>query len=155
MSKKHLLVRKSKLEDTSLLAARLRSADKDEIYAVRGVGPNEALMICVTDSTTCWTVLNDRTPIAMFGYLHINNETAQIWMLGADELTQNKKWFISESKRWISDFKKQYRVLFNFIDARNELHIKWVKRMGFDIVETNPTYGFEKRLFYKFVWEGG
>lgn len=148
---KRLIVRESRLADAPLLAERLRSADKDEIYAARGIGPNEALEICVVDSTKCFTVLDGDTPIAMFGYLHVDDDTAQVWMLGSDELTQNKKWFVRESKRWLCEFEKQYRVLFNFIDARNELHIKWIDRMGFDIVESVSDYGFEKRLFLKFV----
>ena len=134
-----------------VLAERLRSADKDEIYAARGIGPNEALEICVVDSTTCWTVLNGDTPIAMFGYLHVDDDTAQVWMLGSDELTQNKKWFVRESKRWLCEFAREFKVLYNFIDARNELHRKWIGRMGFNIVESVPDYGFEKRLFLKFA----
>jgi hypothetical protein len=145
------IVRESTLADAPLLAEHLRLADKDEIYAARGIGPNEALEICVVDSTKCFTVLNGNIPIAMFGYLHVNDETAQVWMLGSDELTQNKKWFVRESKGWLIDFAKQYRVIYNFIDARNELHIKWIGRMGFKIVESVPDYGFEKRLFLKFV----
>ena len=144
-------IRKSCLADTPFLAKRLRSADKDEIYATQGIGPNEALEICVTNSTACWTVLNAEEPIAMFGYLHIDDDTAQVWMLGSDELTQNKNWFVRESKRWICEFQKKYKVLFNYIDARNELHIKWIDRMGFNIVGSVSDYGFEKRLFLKFA----
>ena len=145
------IVRESTLADAPLLAEHLRLADKDEIYAARGIGPNEALEICVEDSTKCFTVLNGNIPIAMFGYLYVNDDTAQVWMLGSDELTQNKKWFVRESKRWLCEFAREFKVLYNFIDARNELHIKWIGRMGFNIVESVPDYGFEKRLFLKFA----
>ena len=55
------------------------------------------------------------------------------------------------SKGVVEIFQKRYRVLYNFIDARNTLHIKWLKWCGFTFIQKHYDYGYEKRLFYEFV----
>ena len=44
-----------------------------------------------------------------------------------------------------------YPILFNFVDARNTTHVKWIKYMGFSIIQEHATFGVEGRLFYEFA----
>jgi len=59
--------------------------------------------------------------------------------------------FIRNCKGVCDILQKDYQLLNNFVDARNTLHINWLKWMGFSFINKHQRYGVERRLFYEFV----
>ena len=149
------LVRKTEPQDAFELAERLRIADQNEIRAALGKDPLAVLARCPVISPVCYTVVNEHgRPVAMFGITpdRSDPEAGIPWALGTPELTRNRIAFLKESRSWLKHFQQGYRKLWNYIDARNEVHIRWVTRIGFRIVERIEEFGFEKRPFYRFEW---
>ena len=76
------------------------------------------------------------------------------WMLGRDEMLTDvhDKWeFLRQSRIHLANLHAMYPVLFNFVDARNTVHLRWLRWMGFTFISRNDNYGPEKRTFYEFV----
>ena len=42
---------------------------------------------------------------------------------------------------------KDYKILFNYVDAQNELHIKWLKWLDFTFINRHEKFGFRKDPF--------
>lgn len=70
-------------------------------------------------------------------------------MLGSDLIKMHSIEFLRKSKEWVEA--QDYEILYNNIDARNTVHIKWLQWLGFTFIQELPNYGVEQRLFYQFV----
>lgn len=139
-------------EDVDALAPRLRQADIDEIRAASGLDPQTALILSRQVSSMCFTVFGEGRQIAMFGVRPEENPSiGRIWMLGSDEIHDHRFGFLRRSKSWVDFLQDRYPILYNYIDARNSVHIRWLHWLGFSFINEEHSYGFEQRLFYQFV----
>lgn len=139
-------------EDVEALAPRLRQADIDEIRAASGLDPETALRLSRQVSSLCFTVFGESKQIAMFGVRAEDNPSiGRIWMLGSDEIHDHRFGFLRMSKPWVALLQERYPILYNYIDARNSAHIRWLDWLGFTFINEVQNYGFEQRLFYQFV----
>lgn len=131
--------RTARFDDVLDLAPRLRQADRDEIEAATGLDdPEKALSLSFTLSTQCWVVTHDGVVHGMFGAGQDPNEDRHgiVWAMTSDELvTDHRVWFIRNSPRLLDMQHERYPFLWNWIDARNELHIRWLEWLGFKFGE--------------------
>jgi hypothetical protein len=74
-----------------------------------------------------------------------------IWLLGSDELVRYSYVFLRQCRAWITKLHARYEILWNCVDARNEVHVRWLVWCGFTILETIEEYGVERRPFYGFA----
>ncbi len=146
--------RKSRASDIPLVADNMRQADIEELRAGDGATPREALLYCLLHGRPCMTICKgDDTPVAMWGVVPAGHPVGRVWMLGTDELVQNSRLrlrFLREVKQHFSVLDRQYAVLWNCVDARNTVHVRWIKWMGFTFIAQRPNYGAEGRLFLEF-----
>ena len=141
--------------DAESLAPRLREADKQEIYALLGIEPEPALETCIRSSRECYSVRDLETdePLAVFGTSPNGEDTGygMIWFLGSGDLfKKNQVSFLRNSEFWVQKLFEKYDLLYNVVDARNTLHIRWVKWWKFKFIADIPEFGFEKRPFRQF-----
>jgi len=143
--------RPSYIPDCFYIAAHMREADKQEVQAVTNKDPKTAMLNGYSVSERPMTVTVDDVPAAMYGVVRVDKNTGCVWMLGTDEVTKANFSFLKASHGFLADAFTGYNMLFNYIDARNTVHINWIKWLGFSIINKHPEYGYEKRLFYEFV----
>jgi len=92
--------------------------------------------------------------MGMWGVVPETKTAGRIWMLGCQSMmddSSDRRTFLRESKRELIKVHEQYPVLFNVVDARNKVHIRWLQWMGFTFIQKHPQWGPEGRLFYEFV----
>ena len=83
----------------------------------------------------CRSIINNRGQVVgMYGVVPADNKTGIIWMLGSDNLKKIKKSFLKESRTEVNGINTLFPHLWNIIDSRNELHIKWIRWCGFKII---------------------
>ena len=63
------------------------------------------------------------------------DEVGVPWLLGTPSLRSVRIGFLKESKFWVRQMHKFHPVLWNVVDARNDLHLTWLKWVGFDLTE--------------------
>lgn len=125
---------KSSLWDVTSLYPYLREADKREVEAL-GLTPEMALCRAYLDSAICRTIINGTgCPVAMFGVVPSGEFSGIVWMLGNDLLVKMKTAFLKECRNEVIKLNNIYPHLYNIIDSRNEVHIKWIKWCGFKII---------------------
>ncbi|WP_217363646.1 hypothetical protein, partial [Marinobacterium sp. xm-v-242] len=59
--------------------------------------------------------------------------------------------FLRESREQIKRLCEGYRLVFNFTDARNHVHHRWIKWSGFSIIKKHENFGVEQRPFLEFT----
>jgi len=57
-----------------------------------------------------------------------------VWMLGSKGLHKIKRAFLRESRTEVNGMNSLFQHIWNIIDSRNELHIKWIRWCGFKII---------------------
>ena len=149
----HDTMRISTHEDINYLAPRLREADKQECLATTGQMPIDVLhtALLLGDLTLTLTTPEGKR-VGLCGVTPSPYTNAGvIWMCATDELLKHQMAFLRRSKAALDYLSSGYDVLHNCVDARNEVHIKWLKWMGFTFINKHETYGVEQRPFYEFI----
>jgi hypothetical protein len=148
----NLLVRPSKLVDCESVADNIRPADRREVAAHLGLSPYDSLRGGVAISRPCYTVELSGEPIAIFGVAPaLDEKVGIVWLLGTPKIETISTQFLRHSRKWLAFVGRDYEVLTNFIDARNTVHLRWLKWLGFSFVSRRAQHGVEKRPFYEFV----
>jgi hypothetical protein len=146
-------IRPALISDAVGLAPKMRKADLQEIKANLGEDPFVVLERGIAQSSPSYTVVNEADqPLALFGVVPDTGDTdvGLVWLLASDELAQHPFFVLRNSRKWVEKFQRQYRVLWNHIDARNELHIRWLQWSGFTLLRRIENFGVEQRPFYEF-----
>ena len=125
------------------IAPYLRQADVDELKALSGVSPEIGVAYSIASSQKGYAAYYDGTLTAIFG---ISN--GLIWLVGTDAITKHPITFFRTSKQIFHELTKGHNYLHNYVDARNKLHLRWLKWIGFTIEEAQ-ILGVENRLFHK------
>lgn len=122
------------------LAPRLRKEDREECKAGFGAAPELALPLGLAASERAWTMIGKSgNPIGIFGVAPGNSDIDRsIWMLCTPEIEDNAVQFLRECKWWINELNKIYPVLWNWVDSRNALHIKWLRWLGCLFINRGP-----------------
>src|ERR1051325_8969424 len=128
-------VRPATREDAIRISRRLRLEDSREIRSASGKEPIEVLPDCADGSfillySDYYTGVN--LMLAMFGVTRVTSSAVGVpWMVATPLLVHHQVYFLRNCKAWIAKLSEGYTHLINCVDARNELHIKWLKWCGF------------------------
>jgi len=146
-------VRRSSLEDALFISENMREADVQEVWASDNLTPEEAIVSSFKASTICCTIENGQ-PIAMFGVVPkgLVGKSGTIWMLATDAIEKIKYKFLKYNRKFIGGILEQYPYLHNFVDARNQRSINWLRFCGAEIDPPEP-YGAERQPFCYFSFE--
>lgn len=127
----------------------MRQADRDEVFASSGKTPLEALKYSFEKSSFVMTALVDGRAEVMFGAAEINilNGIAAPWLLGTKAVEVHQVAFLRHSVEWRKKLCERYTVLRNFVDDRNKVSIRWLKWLGFRLLDPVEMNGHQFRLF--------
>ena len=140
-------IRKTISEDIEFLAPRLRYEDKREVLDSVGLTPYQALTDGFNLSQICLTIVDTKNiPVGMFGV----SEDGAIWLLASPDIKRIRFSFLRESRKVVNLLNHKYKILWNFVDCRNELHLRWLKWCGFKFLR-KINYGVNQQPFYEFI----
>ena len=140
-------VRQAVLSDAIALAPNLRQADLDELSATRDNDPLFALAYPFTDPTAqTYSMIGDENEVVgMFGV----NDQGTVWMLSSDQLySRYKRQFIIEARYWIDILQGPHERIWNYVDVKNRVAIRWLRFCGFVVGPDPLPYGPDLRPFY-------
>ncbi len=143
--------RPARPEDAAALAPLLRAADRREIEAADGLDPALVLAEGIAGSDPCHAVVDGDRILALFGVTPSADdpEVGMVWLLGSDELVARGTLVARRSRAYLALWHQRYRVLWNMVDARNEVHLRWLRWCGFTVVGRVEHHGAEQRPFYE------
>lgn len=137
--------RPSVASDIFAVAPLLRTEDLQEIAAGSGKDPEEVLKAGFRGEV-CNTIDSEIGPLGMYGCTG-----GRIWMLATTGLPLAARSFLRQSRKVISDLHLRYPILYNVVDERNKVHIKWIRWCGFSFINRLPSHGIEQRPYLEFA----
>ena len=148
--------RQEALETLSVIAGGLRPEDRAEALAATGGDPEATLVRSFDLSTHAWFIYDrDGVPIGIMGAAPGPKAGVGIvWMMGTTGLDREWVGVARQTRRYLDEMHGAYHLLWNYIDARNELSLNWLLWSGFHMIDADTTYGVEGRLFYEFARVG-
>lgn len=125
------------MDHISSIAARMREADRVEVWAASRSTPHSSLMTSLQHSRWAMTALVDGRPEVMWGVADLNilTGTGAPWLLGTDAVERHYRLFLRHSIQWKEKLSEQYQVLMNFVHDENEVSKRWLKWLGFTLHE--------------------
>lgn len=143
------------LEHAVELSRTMREADREEAWAAGHMRPYEALVGALRASMDARTGLADGKVLCMFGVARASflSRTTLPWMLGSADLPKHARAFLRGSREYVAEIGEKHENLINFVDARNELAIKWLSWLGFTVADEPEPYGRDQLPFHRFHLE--
>lgn len=131
----------------------LREADRLEVQALTGLPPEIALREALAASGAPLVAHVDGGIAGIFGVEPVIGfpEVGVVWFVGSDAVSRHAVEFQRLSRSWLVGAHRRHPLLTNRVDARNELHIRWLRRMGFSLVQRIEHWGAERRPFIEFA----
>lgn len=146
-------VREAQYCDIPLLVADLRPSDLAEIKAASRIPVDETLKFGIDEGLCEVACLPNGVPTAIWGVVPtvFNPDLGLIWMVATDQFKHLHRQFLRECREGVERIGRGYKAVFNYTDARNTVHHRWLKWSGFTIIKEHPNFGVEGRPFYEFV----
>jgi hypothetical protein len=140
--------------DIDIVSLTLRQADVEELKATGTENPRDALVAGMEMSDGgCYTITMDELPIAICGTAPVEliPSFASIWMLGTEDIDACPTSFLRLCrKELLPDLISPYEMVFNVMDKRNSLHVRFVSWLGFTFIREKP-FGPYGLPFYEFA----
>jgi len=123
-----------------LLSGRLRQVDIDECRAFTGQDPEKGLIEAWCQSVVRYCIWRGDRVAACFGLVKraAPDGYGVPWLLGSDLLGEMKRYFMRITPTYLSEFLNIAPTLYNYVDARNEASIRWLKWAGFRVHDPIP-----------------
>lgn len=126
----------------------IRDSDRQEVLASCGRDIEDVLIESLYMTGRHYVGIKDERLVCVFGVAE-QGDVGVPYMLGTEEIYNNKKTFLYYSKKFIELISSEYKYLVNYVDARNVKAIEWLRWLGFTIHEKKP-YGIMGFDFHKF-----
>lgn len=128
---------------TPALIARVvevaRPEDVDELFAASLMTPAQVAELG-RERGEAWVGVVEGEPVCVFGVVRpsLLSTDGWPWMVGTDRLPFRGRAFLEGSREVVAEMRCRFPVLRNFVDARNSRAIRWLKWLGFTIMEAEP-----------------
>lgn len=130
----HLTIRPAKREEAKWLSSRLRFEDQRELETVRGATDIDlSTALDYSDETFTARFGPNEDPMVLFGIGHATGEPHRgiPWLLAAHGVERGAIALLREARFWLDAWTPRYRDgLHNIVDARNDLHVRWLRAAG-------------------------
>jgi hypothetical protein len=148
-----VIIREARVADAVALAPRLREADRRECIANTGITPEFILPHSVATPGSTWALEANGECIGLFGVDTVfgHPQFGIIWMVTSDEILKHRRQLLRDTPVLLDKIHQTYPLLGNHVDARNTVHIRWLKWLGFSMLRVLPEFGAERRPFIEFA----
>lgn len=123
------------MDDALKIAPLLREKDHREIEAASGNTPEVSLaQAFAAPGERIIAETTGGEPILLAGVAPTHPKVAAIWMLGTPLLEHYALPQIREGRRMIEKWHRTYPLLWNAAWQDNDLHVRWLKLLGFNFI---------------------
>jgi ribosomal protein S18 acetylase RimI-like enzyme len=135
------------------LANTLREADRAELEAHGHGIPAMALLGALGGEVCKMAIDPEGNPIVMWGVSKDARREGlgHVWLMASDLIRNHIRQLLKEAPIYLAEMHTVAPLLVNDVDARNTLHIEWLKRLGFSFLAKRPLYGIGTQEFIKIV----
>lgn len=152
MQLRHSTLTPATIQDAHELAPLLRPEDRREFEEVGGRPSLDSLLLGVLRGSPVFTARrSDGALAAMVGVTPWTPGLGVVWMAGTSVIEEEKAEFVRATRLILDRFDAQYDTLINVCDARNTVHVQWLRRTGFHLIRKLDRFGPNDVPVYEFA----
>ena len=142
------------VEMVQTIAANMRQADADEVWASNHHTPIEALMAGWKLSDHVAVAVCNGEPLVMLGLVKrdILSGSGVVWLLGSTAAMKYRREFFTQTAPVIDEMLTICPRLCNMVHGKNRDSMRWLKSLGFTVEDPVP-HGPDGELFHRFYLE--
>lgn len=105
-----------------------------------GRDSREVVIESVERSAMAWAGLADGQLVCLFGVVPLSlvGVTGVPWLLGSDAVCSYSRQFLRRNRAYVALMLREYPLLANVVDARNDVSIRWLGWLGFTFGRPQP-----------------
>ena len=142
------MIRKATHADAVSLAPRLRAHDLIEAQLAHGMSPAAALRLSVDVSDQAYSVVLDGQVEGLFGVA-----SSVVWAVGTEKGFSNPRLLARIAKEYLPKLRAGCDVIYNAFHASFPESGRWLKHLGFTIMDDPVTSGPLNQPFIVFFME--
>ena len=124
------LYRDATVKDAFKVVNNLRDEDRAEMEGIGHSCLTLPFGVLVSEHAV-YFFSKEGKPAGLAGIFREENNVGQIWMLCTPVIHDAPITFVREAKKWLEHIQGEYTLLWNIADARNQVHHKLLKHLGF------------------------
>ncbi len=133
-------------QNLSKLFDNLRKEDFEELkFFLKDNYKENFIKICMGAKNKWFLCDKSFNPVAIGGVEDVcghKEKIGQVWLMCSNNVTRHKLELFKYIKNKIDEFKKRYKLLFNYIYKSNYDALKWLEGFGFKYKNTSKDYRF-------------
>lgn len=142
------------VEHAESVAARVREADREELWASSRAEPLDVMLAGIKSTPEPLAAIYEGEVACVFGAWPFSalGGMAAAWMVGSETLDRHgaQRDLLRLSRPVVAYWQDQFpALLYNFVDARNDSAIRWLRWLGFQFGDPIP-YGVDGLPFLPF-----
>lgn len=141
--------RPATIRDGLEVAKNLRKEDRAELEGRGHTLLQLPFGVAISDHPTAF-FSKDGEIAGVAGIVQQSDGIGAIWMLCTPVIHREPITFVRQAKKWLKSVEGDYRLLWNLADARNHVHHKLLKHLGFKAVRSVPV-GEDQLPYYEIV----
>lgn len=138
-----------KAADIDIILPDIRQADRDEIEGALHIPMRQALADALADHCKASKIVVDGAVVAVFGDSTHSAEIGVPWLISTRHVERFPRAFLQVCKPEVAEMLTRHPLLLNYVDARNQAAIRWLRWLGFTFCEPEP-YGPDGHPFHCF-----
>jgi hypothetical protein len=133
----------------------IRKADVEELWATGLYAPRAAMECGLLNSEECFVGFADDNPVCIYGVVpeSMLGNVGVPWMVSTHYMDIHAGTFLRQSRTQVMETLGKFNKLLNFVDARNQRSIRWLKWCGFNVDKEPTPWGVFNMPFHKFSME--
>ncbi|WP_434456504.1 hypothetical protein JQR85_13525 [Stutzerimonas urumqiensis] len=135
--------------DIDAILPDIRQADRDEIEGALHIPLRQALADALADHCKASKIVVDGAVVAVFGDSTHSAEVGVPWLISTRHVERFPRAFLQVCKPEVAEMLTRHPLLLNYVDARNQAAIRWLRWLGFTFCEPEP-YGPDGHPFLCF-----
>lgn len=120
--------------DVVELAGKLSELDIWELETLSKMTPIEALSVGLFTADECLTGRDaNGDVVCMFGVNKVEEGVGGVWLLSSPGLSTCVRELVETGRAWLDRMNETYPKLVNVVTAKNTVHIRLIKALGFTL----------------------
>lgn len=138
--------------DHARFGTLLRAEDLREIHAVDpGRDPCAVVAFNIAASQRAYTMFDkDGSFVCIGGVAPQGDGAGSVWLHGSPLMKRYRVALARRTPEYINLLHEEYRLLTNYVDPRNEVHVEWLRYAGFRFTRPVPGYAKDGTTFVEF-----
>ena len=128
-------------DEAAYIGSNLRPADRREHSVFTTEFPERSFRRAVESGQQVYAAHVGGNPCVLIGVHPDSGGNGRVWLMSTPDVSQAPVAVLKETRKWRDRWLRRYPKLWNIVDARNRVHVRWIETVGFRLGDEVQVHG--------------